>query len=159
MRRLINLFKEPIYKDDFLKVLKFGFINMFLFSIFAGAIQFFLNAYIGIGFGLLIYLVAYMMGKSVRDNIFNYHILYPIILTIMFIFGIIIYSATYYSFFVHNVSFGISYVFSWGGLSYIVFPYLNYKTYIGIDILYNIIDILILLFSIGTIWRFLETRK
>lgn len=159
MRRIINMFKEPIYKDDLLKVLKYGFINMLLFSIFAGAIQFFLNAYLGIGFGILIYLIAYMMGKNVKDNIFGYHILYPIILTFMFLIGLVIYSVTLYSFIVHNISFGFKYVLSWGGLSYIVFPYLNFKTYVGIDIFYNIIDILILIFSISTIWRFLEMRK
>lgn len=159
MRRIINMFKEPIYKDDLLKVLKYGFLNMLVFSIFAGAIQFFLNVYVGISFGLLIYLIAYMMGKTVKDNIFSYHILYPIILTVMFLIGIIIYSITLYSFVVHNVSFGIRYVLSWPGLCYIVFPYLNIKTYIGIDILYNIIDLLIVAFSIGTIWRFLEMRK
>jgi hypothetical protein len=159
MRRIINMFKEPIYKDDLLKVLKYGFINMLLFSIFAGAIQFFFNIYLGIGVGILIYLIAYMMGKSVKDNIFGYHILYPLILTIMFLIGIIIYNITLCSFLAHNISFGFEYVLSWGGLSYIVFPYFNFKTYLGIDILYNIIDILILIFSISTIWRFLEMRK
>ena len=159
MRRIINLFKEPIYKDDLIKVLKYGFINMLIFSIFAGAIQFFLNAYLGIGFGLLVYLIAHMMGKTVKDNIFGYHILYPIILTLLFVIGLIIYNITFYSFAIHNISFGINYVLSWPGLSYIVFPYLNIKTYIGIDILYNLIDLLIVGYSVVTIWRFLEMRK
>lgn len=109
------MFKEPIYKDDLLKVIKYGLINMLLFSIFAGAIQFFFNVYLGIGFGVLIYLIAYMMGKNVKDNIFGYHILYPIILTFMFLIGLIIYSITLYSFVVHNVSFGFSYVLSLPG--------------------------------------------
>ena len=77
----------------------------------------------------------------------------------MFLIGVVIYSVTLYSFALHNISLGIKYVFSWYGVFNLVFPYLNYQTYVGINILYNLIDVAILVFSVRTIWSFLEMRK
>ena len=64
MRKLINQFKEKIYKDDLKNCILYGLLNMLLFSILAGAVQFYANTYIGIGFGLLVYLIAYMIEQD-----------------------------------------------------------------------------------------------
>ncbi len=159
MRRLINLFKEPLYKDDFKRALLYGSLHMLLFGILAGALQFFALGFLNLMFSLLIYLVAYMIGKGISDKIFNYHILYSIISVVFFLIGYIIYYISFYSFVTHNVAFSISYVLSWDGLRYLVFGFLNFKSYVGIDILYNILDMLIFIFCILTAWRMPEQKK
>ena len=159
MRRIINLFKEPIYKDDLKRVLTYGTISMILFGALAGALQFFANAYIGLGFGLLIYLIAYMIGKEIRDRIFTYHILYSLLGVVFFFTGYVIYNITYYFFIVRDLGFAISYVLSLGGIKYLLFGFLNFKTYVGMDILYNIFDILIMVFCVLTVWRMPIARK
>ena len=159
MRRIINLFKEPIYKDDLKQVLMYGAINMSLFGALAGALQFFANMYLGIGFGLLIYLMAYMIGKEIRDRIYTYHILYSLLAVVFFLVGYVIYNISYYFFVVRDISFAISYVLSWGGIKYLLFGFLNFETYVGIDIFYNILDILIMIFCVSTVWRMPLARK
>lgn len=159
MRRLINLFKEPIYKDDLKQALLYGSLHMVLFGILAGALQFFAQVYIGLGFSLLIYLLAYMIGKGIRDRIFTYHIWYSVIAVAFFLVGYIIYYISFYAFISHNVLFSIQYVLSWDGLRYLVFGFLNFKTYVGVNILYNILDLIILIFCILTAWRMPLSRK
>lgn len=159
MRRLINLFKEPIYKDDLKRVLIYGSIAMLLFGILAGALQFFANMYLGIGFGLLIYLIAYMVGKEIKERIFTYHILYSVLAVVFFLIGYIIYNISYYVFVIRDLSFAIHYVLSWGGMKYLVFGFLNFQTYVGADIIYNILDLLIMIMCILTVWRMPMYKK
>ena len=159
MRRLINLFKEPIYKDDLKRALLYGSINMLLFGVLAGALQFFANAYIGIGFSLLVYLIAYMIGKEIRDRIFTYHITYSILAVVFFLAGYILYNISYYVFISRDLSLAVHYVLSWSGMKYLVFGFLNFKTYVGVDILYNILDLIIMIFCILTAWRMPMYKK
>lgn len=159
MRRLINLFKEPIYKDDLKRVLIYGSIAMLLFGILAGALQFFANMYLGIGFGLLIYLIAYMVGKEIKERIFTYHILYSVLAVVFFLIGYIIYNISYYVFVIRDLSFAIHYVLSWGGMKYLVFGFLNFQTYVGADVIYNILDLLIMIMCILTVWRMPMYKK
>lgn len=156
MRVLLNRFKEPIYKDDLINVLLYGLLNSIVFSMLSGAVQFFLNVYLRLEFGILVYLIAYMIGKITSAKVFNKHILYSIILELFFILGLFVYSVTWYSFVFHDVLFGFLYVFSGTGIINAVFPYLNIYTYQGINILYNIIDLAIVICSMITIWRFMN---
>lgn len=153
MRKLRNLLKEPIYKDDLKNVLLYGALNMVLFSVLAGALQFFANVYLGIGFSLLLYLIAYMIGKEIKERTYNYHILYSVLSTVFFMVGYIIYYISLYSFVTHSLSGGFQLIFSSGGFMYIVFPYLSFKTYVGANIVYNVLDILIMVFCILTAWN------
>ena len=160
MRRLVNQFKEKIYKDDLKNCILYGLLNMLLFSILAGAVQFFANAYLGIGFGLLVYLIAYMIGKEVRDRIYSYHILYSILSVVFFVIGYFIYNISYYAFLTHNVLLALQTIFSANGMINIVFSFLNYRTYlIPLSALYNVLDILIIVFSIITAYRLPQSRK
>jgi hypothetical protein len=160
MRRLVNQFKEKIYKDDLKNCILYGLLNMLLFSILAGAVQFFANAYLGIGFGLLVYLIAYMIGKEVRDRIYSYHILYSILSVVFFVIGYFIYNISYYAFLTHNVLLALQTIFSANGMINIVFSFLNYRTYlIPMAALYNVLDILIIVFSIITAYRLPQSRK
>lgn len=148
MKRFINRFKETIYKDDLRRVLLNGFIQMLLFSILAGALQYFLGEFLSVSFGILVYLFAFMIGMKVRDSFFSYHILFPIISIIYFLIGYFIYYLALYTFLFHDIVLALSYLFNWDGISYIIFGFLNFKTYNdGRVIFNNIMDILI--FVIG----------
>ena len=157
MRRIINQFKEPIYKEDLLNVIKYGLVYMIAFSILAGALNFLLLTISGVQTGLLIYFVAFVMSKQACSKIFNYHISYPLILTIFFIFGLVIYYITLYAFYTREIFGSIGFVLS--NLFTIVFPYLNPFAYAPSNILSNIIDLLVVVISVMTIWRFLLTKK
>ena len=92
LRRIINQFKETIYKDDLKNVLIYCFISAVLFGTLAGALQYFANLTLGLGFGILIYFIAYMIGKELRDRVFTYHILYSVLGVVFFFIGYIIYN-------------------------------------------------------------------
>lgn len=159
MRRLINQFKEPIYKDDLKRVLLYCSISAVLFGVLAGALQYFANITMGLGFSIVIYLIAYMIGRELRDRVFTYHILYSVLGVLFFILGYIIYNASFYAFIVKDVLFGIKMVFSFEGLIFNVFRFLNPLTYIGDAILNNILDLIIIIFCVMTVWRMSTYRK
>ena len=159
MRILLNRFKESIYKDDLFKVIGYGLLNMVSFSILAGVVQFFLNAYLGIEVGLLLYLIAYMIGHNTRSKIFNTHILYQVIGEVLFIMGLFVYGVTWYSFVFHDIVIGFKYVFSWAGIINTIFPYLNFASYRGINILYNVIDLAIVIYCIISVWKFMDEKR
>ena len=159
MRRLRNLLKEPIYKDDLKNVLLYGSLHMVLFGVLAGALQFFANAYLGLGFSLLLYLIAYMIGKEIRDRTFNYHIVYSMLSVLFFIVGYIIYNVSFYSFVSHSPKIGLQYIFNTGYFMDIVFPFLKFKNYAGANAIYYILDIIILVFCILTAWNLPKYRK
>ena len=159
MRKLLNQFKEKLYIDDLKKVLLYGSLNMLIFSVLAGALQFVAYNFLGLGFGLLIYLFAYMIGKEIKERINNYHIWYSTIGVLFFFVGLILYNVTLWSFTTHNISLGFNLIFSSYGLRYVVFEFLNYHTYQGINILYNILDIILISFCIISVWRMPESKK
>lgn len=159
MKRFINRFKETIYKDDLKRVLLNGFIQMLLFSILAGALQYFVGELLGVSFGILVYLFAFMIGMKVRDSFFSYHILYPIISIIYFLIGYFIYYLTLYTFIFHDIILAVSYLFNWDGISNIIFGFLNFKTYVDERYIFNnIIDILIFVSAIYTAYT-IPNRK
>ena len=160
LKRIINQFKEPIYKDDLKRVLLYCFLNTLLFSILAGAIQYFANITLGfLEFSILIYMIAYMIGKELKDKVFTYHILYSVLGVVFFIVGYFIYHFTIILFSFKNLSVTLQFFFSNIGLSITVFKIFNLNLYLGIGIFYNIIDILVIVFSILTVWRMSTYRK
>ena len=58
LRRIINQFKQPIYKDDLNNVLLYCFVNAVMFGVLAGALQYFANLTLGLGFSILVYFIA-----------------------------------------------------------------------------------------------------
>lgn len=159
MRKLLNKFKEKIYVDDLRKVLIYSGAYMLAFSILAGALQYLAFSLVNIGFGLLIYLFAYMIGKEIRDRIFNYHILYSVIGVIFFFIGFLIYNISLWSFATHNISAGLNLILSAGGIKYVVFDFLNFSNYQGVNILNNILDIFLIVFCVITVWKLPESKK
>lgn len=159
MNRLLNLFKQPIYQDDLKRVLMYGSLNMLAFGVLAGALQFFANSYLGIGFSLLIYLIAFMIGKEIRERTFNYHILYSVLSVVFFIVGYVIYKISYYSFLTHDPILSLQFIFSSHGFKAAVLPFLNLSSYTGIYAFNNVLDILILVFCIVTAWNFPKYSK
>lgn len=159
MKRLLNQFKEKIYTDDLKRVILYGGLYAIVFGILAGALQFVAYSFLGIGFSLLIYLVAYMIGREIKNRIFNYHILYSVIGVLFFIIGFFLYNISLWSFVSHNVSIGFNFVFSAMGMKYSVFEFLNFNTYNGINIFYNIIDIILIVYCFITVWRMPESKK
>ena len=155
MRKLLNQFKEPIYKDDLKRVLLYCGISALLFGALAGALQYLAIITLGITTYIVIYLIAYMIGKELRDRVFTYHILYSILGILFFFVGYLIYYVSYASFIYKDILFAISYVFSPSGLLYLVFGFLDFKT----DIIGSILDIIILIFCVMTIWRMSIYRK
>lgn len=159
MRKIINLLKEPIYKDDLHRVLLYGILNAVLFGVFAGALQFFANIYLGLGFSIVIYMIAYMIGKELRDRVFTYHILYSILGIVFFLIGYLFYNISYASFVLRDIVVAIQFVFSLDGLFGFAFRFLNIYSYVGINIFNNIMDIIILIFCFMTVWRMSTYRK
>ena len=159
MRRLINQFKEPIYKDDLKRVLIYCSISAVLFGVLAGALQYFANITMGLGFSIVIYMIAYMIGKELRDRVFTYHILYSVLGVIFFILGYLIYNVSFYAFLSRSVILALQIVFSFEGLFYIAFSFLNPLTYIKDNIINNILDLIIMIFCIMTVWRMSTYRK
>ncbi len=159
MRRIINQFKQPIYKDDLKNVLLYCFINALLFGVLAGALQYFANITIGIGFSILVYLIAYMIGRELRDRVFTYHILYSVLGVVFFFIGYIIYNISYLTFALRDLEFSLRLMFSSNAFIGIVFPFLDIRTYYGANIFNNIIDIIIIIFSVMTLWNMSCYRK
>ena len=153
LRRIINQFKEPIYKDDLKRVIIYCSLNAILFGVLAGALQFFANITIGIEFSLLIYLIAYMIGRELRDGVFTYHILYSVLGVVFFLIGYLFYKVSYLTFIIRDVIFSLKVIFSLDGFIGIVFPFLDIRSYLGGNLLNNILDIFVFVFSIMTIWR------
>ena len=158
MRRIINLFKEPIYKDDLLNAVVYGLLHMVLFSILGGAIQFFVGVNLGVTFSIVIYMVAYMIGKGIADKISTYHILYSLLSVIFFVFGYLIYKASFYAFVTRDIMLSIKFIFSFEGVMTILLSFLNINSYSGIGIIYNIIDIIFIVFCFITAWRLPQRR-
>ena len=158
LRKIINQFKQPLYKDDLKNVLLYCLINAILFGVLAGALQYFANITIGIGFSILVYFIAYMIGRELRDRVFTYHILYSVLGIAFFFIGYVFYNISYLTFVTRNLSFSLELIFSNGFITYL-FPFLNLKTYVGINIMNNLIDIFIIVFSGITIWRMSTYRK
>ena len=115
LRRIINQFKEPIYKDDLNNVLLYCFINSVLFGALAGALQYFANITLGLGFGILVYFIAYMIGRELRDRVFTYHILYSILGVAFFFIGYIFYNISYLTFVTRDLMISLEFVFSSNG--------------------------------------------
>ena len=158
MRKLKNLLKEPIYKEDLKRVLLNGFLAMFFFSLLAGALQFVANIYLNLSFGILVYLFAFMIGKKTSESFFNYHILYSIISILFFILGYILYEITYYVFVFHNVGVVLQAIFSPNFFDFCM-TFLNPKAYGGLNTLYRILDILIFGVSLFTAYQIPNRRK
>ena len=132
MRRIINQFKEPIYKDDLKRAILYGFLSTLLFGTLAGALQYFANITLGLEFGILIYMIAYMIGREFRDRIYTYHILYSVLGVVFFILGYFIYHFTIVLFSFKSLSVALQFFFSNFGLSITVFKIFNLNFYLGI---------------------------
>lgn len=159
MRKLLNLFKQPIYKDDLKNVLLYGSLNMLFFSALAGALQYFAYISLGLGFSLLIYLISYMIGKEIKERTYSYHILYSVLSVIFFIVGYIIYNVSFYSFLTHDPIVSLQYIFASGNFIDLVFPFLNFTSYSGAYVINYILDIIILIFCIMTSWKLPKLGK
>ena len=155
MRKLLNQFKEPIYKDDLKRVLTYCGISAVLFGALAGALQYLAIITLNITTAIVIYLIAYMIGKELRDRVFTYHILYSVLGVLFFFLGYLIYYVSFASFIYKDILFALTYVFSPSGLLNLDFGFVDFKT----DIIGSILDILILIFCIMTIWRMSTYRK
>ena len=158
LRRIINQFKQPLYKDDLKSVLIYCFISAVLFGALAGALQYFANITLGLGFGILIYFIAYMIGRELRDRVFTYHILYSVLGVVFFFIGYIIYNISYVTFVTRDLIFSLELMFS-NRFLLLLFPFLDLRTYTGMNVLYNVFDIIIIVLSITTIWKMSTYRK
>ena len=96
-----------------------------------------------------------MIGKELRDRVFTYHILYSVLGVLFFFLGYFTYCISYLLFIYKDISFALTYLFSYGGLINFVFGFLNFSE----NILNNILDIIIIIFCIMTIWRMSTYRK
>ena len=127
MRKIINQFKEPIYKDDLKRVLLYCTISALLFGTLAGALQYLAMTALQITTSIVIYLIAYMIGKELRDRVFTYHILYSVLGVLFFFLGYFTYCISYLLFIYKDISFALTYLFSYGGLINFVFGFLNFS--------------------------------
>ena len=155
MRRLINQFKEPIYKDDLKRVLLYCGLSSVLFGALAGALQFLAFTTIGIGFSIVIYMIAFMIGKELRDKVFTYHILYSVLGVAFFFIGCYFYSVSLemfiYKDFLGSLSFS-SFINN-------VFSFFNYKNYLNGNAFNCVLDLIIMIFCVMTVWKMSRFRK
>ena len=104
-RTLQNKFKQPLYKDDLLNVLKNGLLTAVLYGILMGALQYLFGVLSGFYFSIFIYGIAFFIVKKVKNSYYNYHILYPLLGVIFFLIGYIFYGATQYIFVIRELGF------------------------------------------------------
>lgn len=152
IRSLKNQLKEPIYKDDLKRVLLNGLLFTVLFSLLAGALQFFTETYLHLSMAIFIFLIAFMVGKKISESYFTFHIIYPCFAVLCFLIGYALYNFTKIFFIFRDFKIAADLFFSSVGLNY-MFGFFNIATYTGINALYNIIDILIFVGSIITVWQ------
>lgn len=91
-----NNWKEPIYKDDVISVLINGFLVALLGGILGGALEYLFDL-IQFSLSINLFLISILVGWRVRKGYYSYHILYPILAIVFFLFGLLISHYTYYS--------------------------------------------------------------
>ena len=157
-RNFFNNLKEPIYKDDLKRVLLNGILYAVLFGVLAGALQFFSEVYIGLTMGVFVFAIGYMIAKKINESFFTFHVWYPIISVLLFLLAFVIYNFTKLFFLLRNLHLAIQIFFSLSGLNY-MFGFLNIFNYQNVDILYNIIDLIIFISSVGCAWQMVYRRR
>ena len=155
MRKLLNQFKETVYKDDLKRVLTYCSISAILFGVLAGALQYLAIITLNITTSIVIYIIAYMIGKELRDRVMTYHILYSILGVVFFFLGYIFYNVSYAAFIYKDIPFVLSYFFSPNGFLNLAFGFIDFKY----DPFGSILDIIIMIFCIMTVWRMSAYRK
>lgn len=90
MRKIINKFKQPIYKDDATKVIINAIISSLLIGILSGAINLIFSDWIGYTFMIFYLMVGYFIGIRIRRSYFTYHIVYSILAVIFTFLGLLI---------------------------------------------------------------------
>jgi hypothetical protein len=94
LRRIINQFKEPIYKDDLKRVLINAFLSSLLIGILSGALNNLLYTTSGFSLIIITCLIGYFVAVRIKSNYFTYHILYPTLSVIFTLLGLIIQNYT-----------------------------------------------------------------
>ena len=155
MRKLLNQFKETVYKEDLKRVLTYCSISAILFGVLAGALQYLAIITFNITTSIVIYLIAYMIGKELRDRVMTYHILYSILGVVFFFLGYIFYNVSYAAFIYKDIPFVLSYILSPNGFLNLAFGFVDFKY----DVFGSILDIIIMIFCIMTVWRMSTYRK
>lgn len=81
-------FKQPLYKEDLVPVIKQGIFVAFVGGLFIGAVDLFISYLWGVSVvWMLCILMAYYLAKRIREAYVQYHIWYSIISVISFIIG------------------------------------------------------------------------
>lgn len=96
MRKIINKFKEPIYKDDLFYVILYGFIMMFLVSFIIAAFNVITESLLGVGLRFFTVFIGITIGHRVNKSYYNNHILYVVIAVFFTIIGLILTEVFYF---------------------------------------------------------------
>lgn len=94
IRKLKNEFKQDIYKEDLLPVLKNGLISAILYSCLFAMVNFALSLLLNLTTSYFIFLIGYFIARQIKSSHFKGHIVYQIISIIYLFLGMIIYNAT-----------------------------------------------------------------
>lgn len=152
-----NMWKEPIYKEDLPRILGYGFLVMIAFSILGGALQFVCANYLGFTFSIFVYLIGYMVGKTISKYMPSFHILYPFVGVLYFIIGYILYNVAFYSFLTHEIPLVLKEIFSSNFLNY-CFTFFNPSAYAS-DIVSVLFDLFIFIIGAITAYQIPYRRK
>ncbi len=151
IRKLKNEFKQPIYKEDMIPVLKRGILYTLIYACLLGVVDALLYKFFNMSLSLLIFVLGYIISSEVSKNYYSKHILYPIISVLFLFVGmIILYSVSYFmmlpsiSFILPALKLGLIQTF----YPFNIFIYFNSN-----NIFNNILYLLILLYTIYTTFR------
>lgn len=103
LRKIKNMFKEEIYKEDLKKVVLNGLISIFLYGTFIGGISFLIKEILNIPLSIEYIAIAYIVSSNVAKSYYKGHILYPL-LSIVFFIGALIMSNFAYLFVLNKVN-------------------------------------------------------
>jgi len=82
----MNQFREPIYKDDLMPVIRQGIFMAFIAGILMGAVQLLFSVLFSLEFSFLLFIViAFLISRRVKQTYSRYHILYQIIAVFAFV--------------------------------------------------------------------------
>ncbi|MFI3252448.1 MAG: hypothetical protein R3Y60_04835 [bacterium] len=151
-RKLKNEFKNEIYKEDVLKVLKNGIITMLLYSVLMGLVNVVLILIFNIQTSLLIYFIGLFIARSVKESYYNRHILYPLLSVVFLLVGLYIFNSV--SLFAYNRTFELSYfLLSFEHGFYDTIQIFNPLYYINEFSINNLLFLLIVVYTIYLTYR------
>ncbi len=94
-RRIKNEFKEEVYKEDLVKVIKNGLPTAILYAVLLGALNYICVYLFKINLPFTLIVLGYVISGAVAKSYYNKHILYPILAVVFLIVALFFFNISY----------------------------------------------------------------